>query len=328
MANVFFNTLVSVILSPLLSLIIKNQGIILCLHSVKKQTDTSRTLSRMAITDSFLECMILHFKRQNIPIITLEDALKKIGQPITGPFVSITFDDGYRDNYTDAYPVFLKHKVPFTIFLTTGLIDQTIPMWWDALEKIIDDNNQLKFKNQTLNNLSSSEKNKNYSTLSNIMRSCSQPEMIEYLKNLINENETSFTFQSTYGHALTWDMINTMHSSGLAHFGAHSVTHRLFSTLSKTELYTEIAVSKQRIEAETGIELQYFAYPFGQPDEIGVDAPELTENLDFRAAFTTTRKALNRHILDNMYTIPRVMIGRGSQNILKLQVNLSCLTTD
>ena len=38
------------------------------------------------------------------------------------PLVAITFDDGYEDNYTHAYPALVDAKFPATIFVTTGLI--------------------------------------------------------------------------------------------------------------------------------------------------------------------------------------------------------------
>lgn len=39
--------------------------------------------------------------------------------------IAITFDDGYKDNYTHAYPILKKYHAPFTIFVSTGYIDTT-----------------------------------------------------------------------------------------------------------------------------------------------------------------------------------------------------------
>jgi peptidoglycan/xylan/chitin deacetylase (PgdA/CDA1 family) len=44
-------------------------------------------------------------------------------RPFPDRTVVITFDDGFADNYTAAFPVLAKHALPATIFLAAGFID-------------------------------------------------------------------------------------------------------------------------------------------------------------------------------------------------------------
>ena len=66
------------------------------------------------------------------------------------PLVSITFDDGYLDNYVNAAPILMRHGIPAAFFVSTGLMDTdgrfphdvrrgnpSIPlMTWDQLRKM------------------------------------------------------------------------------------------------------------------------------------------------------------------------------------------------
>jgi peptidoglycan/xylan/chitin deacetylase (PgdA/CDA1 family) len=51
--------------------------------------------------------------------------------------VVVTFDDGYIDNYTFAYPILEELQIPATIFVTSGYIEKEREYWWDELERIL-----------------------------------------------------------------------------------------------------------------------------------------------------------------------------------------------
>jgi peptidoglycan/xylan/chitin deacetylase (PgdA/CDA1 family) len=48
-----------------------------------------------------------------------------------GGTLSITFDDGYRDNFEVVAPILRKRKLPATFFVTTGFIGTDLPAAWD-----------------------------------------------------------------------------------------------------------------------------------------------------------------------------------------------------
>jgi peptidoglycan/xylan/chitin deacetylase (PgdA/CDA1 family) len=49
-----------------------------------------------------------------------------------GGTLSITFDDGYFDNFAVAAPILRRHKLPATFFVTTGFIGSQTIAPWDA----------------------------------------------------------------------------------------------------------------------------------------------------------------------------------------------------
>lgn len=58
----------------------------------------------------------------------------QIGLP-TKPIV-LTFDDGYRDFYTAAYPVLKQYGFKATLFVITGVVDQPPYVTWDMIKEM------------------------------------------------------------------------------------------------------------------------------------------------------------------------------------------------
>ena len=59
--------------------------------------------------------------RANLDVVSLEEAQHRIRTADnTRPCVSITFDDGYADNCSQAIPYLIKNQIPCTYFVTLG----------------------------------------------------------------------------------------------------------------------------------------------------------------------------------------------------------------
>ena len=105
-------------------------GEIWMLHRVVEHRSDKPSQRVLEVSPEWLEQRILEYKKKGYTFVSI-DALPKQGH-----WVCITLDDGYRDNYTLAYPIFKRLGVPFTVYVTTGFIDNKMPMWWYPNEQL------------------------------------------------------------------------------------------------------------------------------------------------------------------------------------------------
>jgi peptidoglycan/xylan/chitin deacetylase (PgdA/CDA1 family) len=74
-------------------------------------------------------------------VITLDELINAIKTDRRLPHnsVAITIDDGYKDNYIYAYPIFKKYNFPVTIFLITGEIGKKDYLSWEQIQQMEED---------------------------------------------------------------------------------------------------------------------------------------------------------------------------------------------
>jgi len=80
---------------------------------------------RVNTSTTVFEAQLDFLKTNGYIGLTLDQASRLLSRP-EGPdrkYVVITFDDGYRDFYTDAWPLLQKYGFTATVFLPTGYID-------------------------------------------------------------------------------------------------------------------------------------------------------------------------------------------------------------
>lgn len=112
-------------------------GEIWMLHRVVEQRSEKTEQRELEVTPEWLEQKILEYKQKGYTFVSINDvSLFQVSGFKFHRFVCVTFDDGYRDNYTLAYPLLKRFGVPFTIYVTTGFIDNRLPMWWYPGERL------------------------------------------------------------------------------------------------------------------------------------------------------------------------------------------------
>lgn len=103
------------------------KALIIGYHCVK---DTANSYLRPTTVADFANQM-QYLSEQYTPI-SLEEMVRHLryGIPLPPNAMSVTFDDGYRDSYENAFPILDQYKIPATIFLTTDFIGTGhIPAW-------------------------------------------------------------------------------------------------------------------------------------------------------------------------------------------------------
>lgn len=116
---------------------------------------------------------IVEFEKQmdylaahNYSVISLSELLKglKGGQLPPKPVV-ITIDDGFKSNYTLAYPVLKKYNFPATLFIYTNFIEKNNgSLTWEEIREMTKNNIEIGSHTLSHCNLLKYKKNENYET--------------------------------------------------------------------------------------------------------------------------------------------------------------------
>ena len=99
-----------------------NPGV-LVYHSIDAKAPS--VLRSSTTPQTFMEQM--EYLRQHYNIVSLEDVRKYVDEGLDLPknSLAITFDDGFFDNYSVAYPYLKQHNLPATIFVATSYTGDT-----------------------------------------------------------------------------------------------------------------------------------------------------------------------------------------------------------
>lgn len=305
-------------------------GVIFMLHRVREDEGAEFAPNRiLEITPGFLEETIGFVQEQGYRCMSLDEAVSRIeAGDISERFAVFTLDDGYKDNLSDALPVFEKTGTPFTVYLTTGLPDGHAEIWWVALERVIAAATaievQLPSGPASFWTRTAEEKKTAWNKVYWALRALPEKLLRAEVRRLATDHGIDMG-ALTRELSLTWDEVRVLAAHPLASVEAHTADHFAQAGLNAHDARLDIENGIGRMEAELGRRPTHFSYPYGDPGSAGERDFTLAGALGFRSATTTRKGVIHPRHAKRLHALPRISLNGDYQDRRMLEALLSGL---
>ncbi|MCA0418015.1 MAG: polysaccharide deacetylase family protein [Proteobacteria bacterium] len=305
-------------------------GVILTLHHVRAaETRGFAPNALLDITPDFLDRALRLIRAEGYDIVSLQEALARLRNPEPGRFfVALTFDDGYRDNVEEAWPVLAKHEAPWTLYVTPGFADRTARLWWVELEEAIRALPRLELAlpdgRFTARTETDVEKDRAFARLYWRLRRGPEAILLSVVSALAAEAGID-PAAIVECECLPWETLRALSGAPGVTIGAHTLTHPMLAKHDVDVARREIVESKQRLETELGMPVRHFAYPVGDPSSAGPRDFALVAEAGFESAVTTRPGHVLPEHAAHLHALPRVSLNGLHQNEAALRMLLSGL---
>lgn len=288
----------------------ENQSIqVLAYHRVTDENDCYFSPIRVEHFDKQME-----FLREKFEVISAEESVERLSKNDVPPnCVVVTFDDGYRDNFSYAFPILKKYDIPATIYLATGCIQEMDVLWHDQICSAFKQTSETTLNLEDFND-------ETYDFTNPEERISALYRVLWSLREIPNEKRILWTkiIQERLGLKravressgervmLNVEELRTLRDGGIA-LGAHTVSHPILSQTSLVHARQEICRSKSDIESQLQVQVKTFAYPSGRRGDFNEEVKELVKEEGFAGAFSMIYGA--NEFGGDLFELRRIPIG-------------------
>ena len=292
-----------------------NRPVILCFHRIGKSSG-SLFDQRIGVTDpdSFYK-IINYLSILGYSFVSLDHLRNNIDISKLERVAVVTFDDGFKDLYLNAFPILKKLNIPFTLFLTTSTVESERLLWLHKLYIAID----------RLSPTNRSQVVKQYAKLTNadddlcsmidkiIDNDINVIEKMAVALNIANlaglgEKEELLTAGKLY---LTKTELREMEGHGLS-IELHGHEHLPLVSLNRTGTEKEIRNSISYVTQELNGKPHFYCLPFGTGNEFVND---VVKDLKLNGITTIEGRLVKK--FENTYSLPRICVTNDNMHFYR-----------
>jgi peptidoglycan/xylan/chitin deacetylase (PgdA/CDA1 family) len=236
------------------------------------------------------------------------------GEPFDEPVAAITFDDGYRDVYENAFPFLRRNGIPAAMFVVTDLIggplwqthdklyylfDKAFSTWDDPRRELSELLTELRIATGQLFRRGPVSSSEAVSALLPVLPQADVIRLMDCLETRVGANTSAIPL------SVTWPMIHEMRQGGMT-IGSHTRSHVSLPLETPAHVKDELEGSKRVLEAGLGESVDHFAYPGGQFNARVVSA---LKEAGYKYAYTACTHGDAAH---PELTLERLLLWEGS----------------
>lgn len=264
--------------------VFRKRVVILTLHGVMDSIHNEvwqPTWPRTSIKCLDETLYFLSKRYQFVSMDSVADMLSGV-QPISSYSLALTFDDGYDNNFTHAWPVLKKYNAHMIVYLATGYIKERNAFWVDGLDYTLnclvgsgEISVRLGDESFTFNLQDRSSYKKSYTAFRSRLKSMKFLDDYEFLEAI---KQVTKQLSAKSGKAIeqileqdSWTkpvpLATLKNLDRNLDLGGHTVTHIRVTKVAEQDLRKELSDSKHDIEVLTQRPCVHFCYPSGDFDD-------------------------------------------------------------
>lgn len=299
-------------------------GSILMLHRIDNiDPDRLWYNEHLKISPSFLDDTLSKLQKRGFSFVPLDELADIINRKKkTRRIISITLDDGYKDNYTNGLPIFKAHNVPFCIYVATKLPEKKMTYWWYLLEDIIQQKKSITLSDGS-NFIchSKQEKEQVFLDIREKILTIPHDNFNEHFAELFPDIDIDLNrYNDTL--PLTWKMLLQLSKEPLATIGCHTHSHGSFATCTNKSIIEDIEYSKHLMQTKANVTMHHFAFPFGDDIAVRPEHISLIRGLGFNT-ISTTQEGLLYYSTD-LQQLPRVFFTEHNASAIIEKIYHEC----
>jgi peptidoglycan/xylan/chitin deacetylase (PgdA/CDA1 family) len=265
----------------------------------------------------------IRWLKQRFPILNLHQAVDIVhgrAKP-RQTSILITFDDGYLDNYLEAFPVLRRHNVSATFFLPTVFVGSHTLPWWDEIAYLVKHSKvprfALTYPQAAEFDLTEPDRLASVTAVLRVLKQV--PEAV--IERFHCEHEAATGVERHGEHTercfLNWDEAREMQAAGMC-FGSHTHTHEILSGLPYERQVEELRISRQILEAELGCPIETLAYPRGKVSSFSTQTFAALRETNYTTAFSFY-SGVNKPGAINPLDVLREAVEVESRSVFRLR---------